>query len=104
MSNDRVRIGRLSFKGRNDAKAKSILTVWRGSNGGYSISKDKHSDQYPAIGLFEALKAWGTGEGFLDFWPADASRGGSQPRAQGAPQTHAAPSGFDDWNDADPPF
>jgi hypothetical protein len=75
MSNDRECIGRLKLKMRNEQKAKSILSVWRGSNGGYSITKDKDSEKYPAIGLFDALKAWGMGEAFIDYWPADPGRG-----------------------------
>jgi hypothetical protein len=82
MANDRVRFGKLSFKGKNDPKAKSVLTVWKGANGGYSITKDKHSDQWPAIGLFDALKSWGMGEGYLDFWLADQPRQTSTPRPQ----------------------
>jgi hypothetical protein len=107
VSNDRVRIGRLSFKGRGDTKARSILTVWRGSNGGYSITKDKHTEQYPAIGLFEALKAWGQGEGYLDWWPAERQ---AQPREQARPQTVNGPrvdrdfAAEDEWRDEAPPF
>jgi hypothetical protein len=106
VSNERVRIGRLSFKGRGDTKAKSILTVWRGSNGGYSIAKDKDSEKYPAIGLFDALKAWGMGEAFIDYWPTDPGRGArTNAQTLDGPRTGGGDFGAEDpFDDSGLPF
>ena len=78
----RTPFGRLKLT--KDGKKYSVLTVWKSDMGGYSISPDKHSEQYPAMGLFDALKAWGQGA-YLDYWLADdgarnAPRGGAQTR------------------------
>jgi hypothetical protein len=70
MSN-RKPVARLVFKTR-DKQSFSILSIWRTDKGhGYSINRDKGSEKYPAIGLFEALKRWGQGDGYLTFWIDD---------------------------------
>ena len=45
----------------------SVLSVWKGNYAGtYSISRDKGTDKAPPLGLFDALKAWGKGEAYLN--------------------------------------
>lgn len=63
-------VGRVKLTMKDGSKF-SVLTVWRGDMGGYSISPDRHTEQYPAMSLFDALKAWSSGHAFLDYWPAD---------------------------------
>jgi hypothetical protein len=87
MSNDRECVARLKCKIRNEQKSRSVLSVWKSANGSYSIAKDKDSEKYPAIGLFEALKEWGLGNAFLDFWPADSQRSGGSSRGGGSSQS-----------------
>lgn len=99
MSNDRECIGRLKCKMRNEQKARSILSIWKGSNGGYSINKDKDSDKFPAIGLFEALKAWGLGEAFIDYWPADSARATPRPQSINGQRADREEFGSDDGFD-----
>lgn len=63
--------GRVKFKVDNTSY--SVLTIWKGDKG-YSISVDKHSPQYPAMNPIEVFKRWAKGEGFLDYFPANASQ------------------------------
>ena len=68
MSNGNTRrpIARLTL--RRDKVTYSILTVWPGRFAGtYDISRDKTDEAKKriAIGLFDALKAWGSGDGYL---------------------------------------
>ncbi len=82
----------------------SVLTVWRGEQGGYSLSLDKDRQGYPAMGPIEAMKAWAAGA-YLDFWPEkprEESRPARQERASGGRQRREPPP--DEWDDADPPF
>lgn len=68
MNTQRKPIARLTF--RRDKITYSILTVWPGKfPGTYDIARDKtdESRKRIAIGLFDALKAWGNGDGYLSF-------------------------------------
>ena len=65
MSSDRKALVRFTFT--KDRVKHGIMTVWSGNYPGtYSLSRDKGSDRFPAIGLFDALKSWGMGSGFID--------------------------------------
>lgn len=69
MRNDRKPIAKLTF--RKDNETYSILTIWPGKfPGTYDVSRDKERTSgqgklFPAMGLFDALKSWGMGVGFL---------------------------------------
>ena len=45
----------------------SVLSIWAGNYPGtYSIAREKGTEKYPQLGLFDALKSWGKGEAFLN--------------------------------------
>lgn len=82
MSNEqRSALVRLSF--RKDKQTFGILSIWPGKFAGlYDVSRDKDSVKYPTIGLFEALKSWGQGTGYLQLSIESEreQRGGTQTR------------------------
>lgn len=91
--------GRLKLT--KDGKKFSVLTVWRNDMGGYSVSPDKHSEQYPSMGLFDALKAWGQGA-YLDYW-VEKPRNEHQEHPRGRrPQTIDGPRLRQEDVDPDP--
>lgn len=64
MSEQRKPIARLTY--RADKITYSILSIWPGKFAGtYDISRDKPSDRRQVIGLFDALKGWAKGVGYL---------------------------------------
>ena len=100
MSNDRKPLARLSI--RIDKQTHAIATIWPGKfPGTYDISRDKSTEKFPAMGLFDALKAWGGGTGYLGFSVESERerRDGGAPRSGG----YSAPSGGD-FADDDLPF
>ena len=99
MSNDRKPIARITF--RKDRQTYSLISIWPGKfPGTYSISRDKGTDKKPPIALFDALKAWGAGEGYLDV-SIESERDYS---GQGGGYDRASPNGSrsnDAFNDDD---
>lgn len=90
VSNDRRPIARLTL--RRDRVTYGILSIWRGKFAGtYDISREKPSDKRQTIGLFDALKSWGLGEGFLSI-SIESEREPYQARGGQSSQT----SSFDD--------
>lgn len=88
---------------RRDNTTFAILTVWTGKfPGTYTIGKDKGSEQFPAIGLFDALKSWGQGNGFLNLKIMSESKGGSS-RSSNKPSDDYGGSD-DGFDDDDVPF
>lgn len=83
MSNDRKPIAKLTL--RKDNVTHSILTIWPGKfPGTYDISRDKERTNnsgkvFPAMGLFDALKAWGLGQGYLSISVESEREGASKP-------------------------
>lgn len=66
MSSSDTVIARISFTDK-DRKRFDVLSVWSGRfPGSYSVRRAKGSEKFQAIGLFDALKAWGLGDGYLD--------------------------------------
>ncbi len=62
-------IGRIKFK--HEGVNYSVVTIWQGDKG-ISISLDKNSEKYPAMNPIAVFKKWANGEGFLNYFPADA--------------------------------
>lgn len=93
-------VGRLKIS--QNGQRYSVCTIWRNEHG-YSISLDKHSQQYPAMGPIDALKAWAAGA-YLDYWPErPRDRGGSQGRASGrGSEPRNQPSGRGRHSEPDP--
>lgn len=45
----------------------SVISVWPGRFAGtYSVSRDKGSEKYPALSIIDVLKAFASGDGFID--------------------------------------
>jgi hypothetical protein len=62
---DRRPIIRVTFK-RGDQNY-SVLSVWRGRfPGTYSVNRDKGTEKYPAISLVDVIKAFASGDGFVN--------------------------------------
>lgn len=88
----------------------SVLTVWRGEQGGYSLALDKDRQGYPAMGPIEAMKAWAAGA-YLDYWP-ERPREDRQEQPAPRRQQREAGRGFGgrsappprDFDDDDIPF
>lgn len=103
MSNDRRPIARLTL--RKDRVTYGILSIWRGRYAGtYDISREKPSDRRQTIGLFDALKSWGLGEGFLSI-SIESEREPYQPRGgQQEPNGFGGGGDFDDGFGDGTPF
>ncbi len=83
----------------------SVLTVWRGEQGGYSLSLDKDRQGYPAMGPIEAMKAWAAGA-YLDYWPERPREQPEPTRAQGRQRASQGRAGRQTWESVGehPPF
>jgi hypothetical protein len=65
MSDDRHCVARVTIS--KDKQKYNCISVWSTKFPGvYSLSRDKASDKYPAMGLVEAIKAFAAGEIFVD--------------------------------------
>lgn len=65
MTDQRRPIIRVTYK-RGD-QTYSVLSVWPGKYAGsYSVSLDKGTDKYPAIGFLDVLKAFAARDGFVN--------------------------------------
>ena len=102
-------IGRVKYKGK-DGVSYGVVTFWRGDRGGISVSMDKPTEKFPTINPLAALKRWASGDGFLDYWPADTggsrSQGGQRTQGTGARrEPDGQPDyGPDSFGDDDIPF
>lgn len=95
MSNGRRPVIRVTAK--MGQQAYSIFSVWKGNYAGtYSISRDKGTEKAPPLGLFDALKAWGKGEAYLNV-SVESER---EPR-NGGQRRDPAPVDAGDFNDSD---
>jgi hypothetical protein len=94
MSSDTV-VARVSFTDK-DRKRFDVLSVWSGRfKGSYSVRKAKGNDKYPSIGLFDALKAWGLGDGYIDVTIESQRERTPEQRSGGS--YDRAPRGNDDF-------
>lgn len=94
-------IGRLKIN--VDGKKYSVMTVWRGEQGGYSLALDKDREGYPAMGPIDAMKAWAKGA-YLDYWPERPREDRAEPRARKRRDPDPDPCNGDGFDDSDIPF
>lgn len=98
------KIGSLSYK--QGETNYNVLSIWESAQypGTYSISRDKDRDQYRAISLFDALKGFVAGTGYLTFrMPRPSNDRGGQRRQEtqrGPAQGNRKPP-EDEWLDED---
>ncbi len=73
----------------------SLLSVWRGNfPGSYSLSLDKGSDKFPALGLLDAIKRFAAGSLYVNIVvESETEQNGSRPE----PRREAPKS--DDFDD-----
>ena len=91
---------RISAADRDTKEKFSLLSVWRGNfAGAYSLSLDKGSDKYPALGFLDALKRFAAGSLYINIVvesETEQQGGRSEPRRE-SPKS-------DDFSDDQIPF